>query len=57
MSAVQQALSVPLSPNYPQEVRRQWERFVSGERIEAKKLRPIVRESWKRCWEAGLDSF
>src|SRR5713101_48116 len=57
MSTGQQDLSLPLSPNYPQEVRKQWERFVSGELIEADKIRPLVRTSWQRCRESGLDPF
>lgn len=48
-------LPLPLAPDYPREVRKQWERFVSGALVEGEKIRPLVSASWTRCQEAGLD--
>jgi len=46
-----------LSPNYAEEVRQQWERFVSGKLLETDSIRPVVRESWTRCRAFGLDPW
>jgi sigma-54 dependent transcriptional regulator, acetoin dehydrogenase operon transcriptional activator AcoR len=46
---------VSLSHNYAEEVRQQWERFVSGKLLETDSVRPVVRESWIWCRDFGLD--
>lgn len=55
--AAPQVISPALSPDYPQHVRKHWERFVSGALIEADTVRPLVQTSWVRCRDAGLDPF
>lgn len=46
---------VSLPHNYAEEVRQQWERFVSGKLLETDSVRPVVRESWMWCRDFGLD--
>lgn len=48
---------VSLSHNYAEEVRQQWERFVSGKLLETDSVRPVVRESWIWCRDFGLDPW
>jgi transcriptional regulator of acetoin/glycerol metabolism len=37
------------------EVRKAWERFVTGEETSLEHVRPTVRESWQRSRQAGVD--
>lgn len=53
----QQVFPASLPPQYAQEVRQQWERFVSGQLLDVETVRPVVRDSWLRCQATGLDPF
>lgn len=46
---------VSLPHTYAEGVRQQWERFVAGKLLETDSVRPVVRESWLRCRDFGLD--
>ena len=37
------------------DVRRIWERFIAGEDEQLELLRPVVRDSWLRCREYGVN--
>lgn len=55
--AATQAFPASLPPHYAQEVCQQWERFVSGQLLDVETVRPVVRDSWLRCRETGLNPF